>query len=85
MMLRFHKQFTKYLKKLTKKEQILIKERLELFLLDPHHPRLRNHSLKGKYLGYRSIDVRPDLRAIFKYQDDTAIFVELGNHNQLFS
>lgn len=85
MILHFHKQFTKQLKKLTKKERELTKDRLELFMLDPYHPRLRNHPLKGKYLEYRSIDIRPDLRAIFKQQDDIVIFVELGSHNKLFS
>lgn len=85
MTLHFHRQFTKQLKKLTEKERALVKERLELFLLDPYHPRLRNHSLRGKYLGYRSIDIRPDIRAIFKHHGDDAIFVQLGSHNKLFS
>lgn len=84
MILKFHKQFTQKLKKMSKKEQELTKERLELFLHDPYHPRLRNHPLKGKFLGYRSIDIRPDLRAIFKQIDEVAIFVELGNHGKLF-
>ena len=85
MTILFHKNFTKRLKKLSEKEQNLIKEKLELFLLDQYHPRLRNHPLKGNYLGYRSIDIRPDMRAIFKDSDNVVIFVELGNHNQLFA
>ncbi len=81
----FHKDFVKQLKKLSPEERNIVKERLELFLLDPFHPKLRNHPLKGKYLDYRSIDIRPDLRALYKHvSDDEAIFVLLGNHSQFY-
>ncbi len=81
----FHKQFEKQVKKLSSKEQLLLKDRLQLFRLDPHHSRLRNHPLTGRYLNYRSIDIRPDLRALYKEVDDTAIFVYLGSHSQLYA
>lgn len=85
MTLRFHKHFLKALKKQTQMERELVKEKLELFLLDPFHPRLRNHPLKGKYHGYRSIDIRPDIRAIYKdISDQEVIFVVLGSHAELY-
>ena len=85
MNIRFHKQFTTELTKRSKKEQELVKDRLKLFLLDPFHPRLRNHPLKGRYLSYRSIDIRPDLRAVYKEVDsDEIIFITLGNHGTLY-
>ncbi len=51
---------------------------------DPFNARLRNHPLLGKYNGYRSIDIRPDLRAVYKDYGDEAIFVALGTHSQLY-
>lgn len=85
MTIHFHKQFTKQLKKLSSRERGQLQDRLELFLLDPFHPRLRNHSLKGKYQDYRSIDIHPDLRAVYKaIGSDEAIFVTIGSHSQLY-
>lgn len=85
MNFRFHKQFLKAFKKQTVNEQELVKEKLELFLLDQFHPRLRNHRLKGRYLGYRSIDIRPDTRAIYKeISDQEVIFVYLGSRTELY-
>jgi len=81
----FHKNFEKQYKKLTKKEQNKVWEKLGLFLEDAFNPILKNHSLKGKYLDYRSINITGDLRAIYKYLDpDECIFVILGNHNNLY-
>ncbi|MBU4030684.1 type II toxin-antitoxin system mRNA interferase toxin, RelE/StbE family [Patescibacteria group bacterium] len=81
----FHKNFEKQYKKLTKKEQNKVQEKLSLFLKDAFNPILKNHSLKGKYLDYRSINITGDLRAIYKYLDpDECIFVILGNHNNLY-
>lgn len=85
MKILFHKNFEKQYKKLTKKEQNNIREKLDLFLGDAFNPILKNHSLKGKYLDYRSINITGDLRAIYKYlNSDECIFVVLGNHNNLY-
>lgn len=81
----FHKNFTKQLKKSSARDQQLVKDKLKLFLSDPFHPSLRNHALKGKYFDYRSIDLRGDLRALYKATSvDEAIFVILGTHGQLY-
>lgn len=37
--------------------KIAFRETLELFLDDPKSPHLRNHELREKFSGYRSIDV----------------------------
>ena len=84
----FHKNFIKQLKKMTVKEQQRVKERLALFLENPFNEQLNNHSLKGKYLGFRSINIKGDLRAVYKNiseGDQECIFVLIGNHNQLYS
>jgi addiction module RelE/StbE family toxin len=61
---------------------------LELFLADPHHSKLRNHELKKRFTGYRSIDVTEDWRAVFKETqtgEQRAIkFYILGTHTDLY-
>lgn len=85
MVVYFHKNFTKQLKKLSLAERCLIKKRLEIFMREPFHPFLHNHPLKGKYLHYRSIDIRFDLRAIYKECGvKEVIFVAIGTHSQLY-
>ena len=81
-----HKDFKKQCRKLTKKEQNKVQEKLFLFLENSFNPILNNHSLKGKFLDYRSINITGDLRAIYKYLNpDECIFVILGNHSNLYS
>ena len=85
MKILFHKNFEKQYKKLTKKKQDKVQKKLSLFLEDTFNPILKNHSLRGKYLDYRSINITGDLRAIYKYlNSDKCIFVVLDNHNNLY-
>ena len=81
----FTKYFIKQFRKLPAQQQNKFYERLELFKLNPYDRRLRNHSLRGKYLGYRSIDIAGDLRALY-YQDGERIiiFAFIGTHSQLY-
>ena len=64
------------------------RETLALFLEDSHHPFLRNHPLKEKFAGYRSIDVTDDWRAVFKEsstRDRVLItFHLIGTHQELY-
>jgi len=86
MKIHFHKNFEKQYKKLKKREREKTRERLELFLEDSFHPLLNNHSLKGKYTDYRSINITGDLRAIYKYiSRDECIFVIIDAHSNLYS
>ncbi len=63
-------------------------EALALFLVDPQHLTLRNHTLKGTLSGYRSIDVTSDVRAIFKLritgQTTIITFHMIGTHVELY-
>jgi len=62
---------------------------LELFLEDPTNPFLRNHPLREKFAGFRSIDVTDDLRAVFKEEQSgerkVITFHMLGTHDELYS
>jgi addiction module RelE/StbE family toxin len=57
---------------------------LALFIVEPDHPSLRNHPLKDKFAGVRSIDVTGDWRALYRRERDRIIFVEFGTHDQLY-
>lgn len=85
MIIRFHRNFKKQYQKLKVGERSKLKERLEVFLTDIFNPILNNHPLKGKYAGYRSINISGDLRAIYKPDTkDTAIFVAVDSHSNLY-
>lgn len=84
MIIDFHKDFTKDFKKIPPKIKKKFQERLLLFEKDEFDPVLNNHSLKGKYLGYRSINVTGDVRAIFKRNSESVIFVEINSHSNLY-
>jgi len=84
MRIKLHKNFEKGYKKLTSVEKKKFKERRDLFLQDEFNPILNNHALKGSYLGYRSINVTGDIRAIYKRAQNLAIFVAVGSHSSLY-
>ena len=81
----FHKSFQKKFKKLTFKERDQFNNRLRIFVHDQHNSILNNHSLHGIYVDCRSINVKGDLRAIYKIQDKNVIlFVDIDNHPNLY-
>jgi len=85
-------EFTNLFNKQRKESPLLIKvafrDAMELFLQDPLHKTFRNHHLQGKFAGYRSIDVTPDWRAIYKEMRVGEMIVfrfsALGTHKQLY-
>ncbi|OGL87493.1 hypothetical protein A3I40_02325 [Candidatus Uhrbacteria bacterium RIFCSPLOWO2_02_FULL_48_12] len=80
-----HKDFIKAYKKLRSAQREKFKERRNLFLENPFHPILHNHSLQGRFYGYRSINVAGDLRVIYKMiSEDTCLFVTIDTHSNLY-
>lgn len=80
----YSKTFDKQLKKAPLSIKISFRQRLELFITNPFHPQLNNHSLTGKYKSYRSINITGDWRAIYSENSDVIIFELLGTHSQLY-
>ena len=81
----FHKSFKKKYGKLTKNLQNQTDERLVLFRRDPFNELLNNHALTGKHLGYRSINVTGDYRAVYKPLDqEIGFFVNVDTHSNLY-
>ena len=85
MKILFHREFEKRYRALSRRERKRFKEQLTVFLRDPFDSVLRNHPLKGRYRGYRSINVGGDLRALYRLLDDTtALFVTVDTHGKLY-
>lgn len=79
-----NKDFEKDYKKLPKNIQQKFKERILLFQKDQFDPVLNNHSLKGRYLGYRSLNVTGDIRAIYRKTSKEIMFVAIDSHSNLY-
>lgn len=79
------KNFDKQYSKLNIKIKKQFKSRLELFCTNPFDVSLRNHALKGRYLGYRSIDISGDVRVLYTIKGNKVIiFGFIGTHSQLY-
>ncbi|MEK7460668.1 MAG: type II toxin-antitoxin system mRNA interferase toxin, RelE/StbE family [Patescibacteria group bacterium] len=85
MIVQYQDTFKKQYQRLPQKMQSQFNVRLRLFMMDPIHPRLRNHPLKGRYFGYWSINISGDVRALyFKEKEQHIIFALIGTHSQLY-
>ncbi|MHB8362216.1 MAG: type II toxin-antitoxin system RelE/ParE family toxin [Patescibacteria group bacterium] len=79
------KNFDKQYSRLNIKIKNQFKYRIRLFEMNPFDITLRNHALKGKYLGYRSIDISGDVRALYTVKGNIIIlFAFIGTHSQLY-
>ncbi len=85
MIVHLHRRFEKQFQKLPKNAKQKAKERLQLFSVDSSDPVLNDHRLNGSYVGCRSINVSGDMRMVYKLIDeDTALFVKIGSHSELY-
>ena len=85
MRIQFHRNFEKQYKKLPLVVQSKFLKRIEIFLKDEFNPVLNNHALKGKYQGYRSLNVTGDFRAVYKRKSKKrAIFIAIDKHSHLY-
>jgi len=84
MIFDYHKDFTKSFRKLPSKTREKFKQRQLLLEKEEFDPVLNNHTLNGKWLGYRSINVTGDIRAIFKRDAESVLFVAIDNHSNLY-
>ena len=79
-----HRSFLKKFKKLPPKIKDRFEERLNLFLTNPTDVVLNNHTVERAFPDCRSINITGDYRAIFKLEGDTAIFITIGTHPELY-
>lgn len=75
------------LKKIKQKRPQLIKKiekQLKIFKLDPKHPSLRTHKLKGNLSNTWSISIEGNIRLIYTIKNGKAIFLKIGTHDQVY-
>lgn len=88
MIVKYTNSFLKQLKKSDVRIRKAFKQRLLLFVENPNDLELNNHPLQREYVGFRSIDITADYRAVYKEviaEDDTYIyFTSFGTHPQLY-
>lgn len=68
-------------------EQIL--DALDQLVIDPFHPRLKTHKLKGRLDGLWACWVAYDCRIIFLFEtepggEDVIVLVDLGSHDEVY-
>jgi addiction module RelE/StbE family toxin len=81
-----HKRFVKQVRKLPPTLQRAFQKRRDAFLTNDSDPALKIHPLHGKYNGYKSFNVTPDIRVLYREIDaDTVIFTHIGSHSELYS
>ena len=78
-------KFSKHLFKLPVKIQKAFWGRIEIFQRDIHHPLLNIHKLDGEYLGFFSINITGDYRAIFEVEQGIGFFYKIGTHDELYN
>lgn len=83
MRIDYSKRFIKQLKKAPKKIQKVTKIRLQLFVRNQQARALNNYKLKGRWQGYRSINITGDWRAVFRQpaSGKRVYFIILGTHS----
>lgn len=81
----YHSKFLKLYSKVPHKVHRKFEDCICFFQENPFDSRLRNHPLRGKWEGFRSIDITGDYRAIYRlYSFGTAEFFAIGTHSQLY-
>jgi addiction module RelE/StbE family toxin len=78
--------FVRSYQKLTEHERKSTDSALALFVRNPFAQELRNHKLKGRYKGFRSISAGFDLRILYREEGNHAIIVlvNVGTHEQVY-
>lgn len=59
-------------------------ERTKMFAENPQNPFLQDHPLKGKKIGLRAFSVSGDIRVVYYIYNNTAYFLDIGTHNQVY-
>lgn len=59
---------------------------LELLELNPYHPSLRLHSLRGRMSGLSSVSINISYRIVTEFiiEGDEILFVNIGKHDQVY-
>ena len=86
----YTESYTKRAAKFIKKHPDLLSQyqkTLELLEMNPHHPSLRLHKLKGKLSELYSVSINISYRISidFIFEDDKIIPIDFGSHDEIYS
>lgn len=86
MRIDYSKRFLKQLVKSDVSIQEGFQKRLELFIENKSNPVLNVHILKGEYLGYKSMNLTENWRALYRELEngDIIFFDFFGTHSELY-
>jgi len=78
----YSSKFVKELKKLPREIIKIALEKEKIFKVNPLHPSLRLHALKGKLVGLWSISLTMNYRIIFeRMPNGDILFISIGKHD----
>lgn len=80
----YSRSFKKDYKKLNLKLRNQLRERILLFQQHQFNPLLNNHSVHHPYEGCQSINISGNVRVLFEISNDSALFVRVGTHSELY-
>ncbi len=81
---RFAKNFSKLCKIRGKMFKSLTEKKIELLLINPNHNSLRLHKINTKGDQSWSISVDMKIRALFIYEKDGIVLVNIGTHDEVY-
>lgn len=88
MKISLHPSFSKsYKKRIANSQKLVDKttERINIFRQNRGSPLLKDHSLTGSKKDSRAFSVTGDIRIVYFLDDeDHAIFLDIGSHNQVY-
>ena len=82
-------EYFKKLKKFIKKHPEVLDryiKTIELLTIDPYHPSLRLHKLKGKLRAYYSVSINMKYRVVidFVIRNNEIIPIDIGTHDEVY-
>jgi mRNA-degrading endonuclease YafQ of YafQ-DinJ toxin-antitoxin module len=83
----FSSSFKRAFKKKIKKQKTFedkFWEKVDIFIHNPFDNRLRTHKLSGKLRELSAFSIDYDNRVVFYFEDDRAIFVDIGPHDDVY-
>ena len=85
----YTEQYNKKIAKFIKRHPDVLSQyqkTLELMSLNPHHPSLRLHELKGKFEGLSSISINTKYRITLEMivTPKEIILINVGDHDQIY-
>ena len=59
-------------------------QKLEQFTIEPFDPSLKTHKLSGKLKELWSFTIDYDVRVVFYFSEEKAVFIDIGSHDEVY-